>query len=74
MKNYTRNEIQNMINSISKEFSSKIQIVKLSKSQKEMIEMIKKGEFISLRRRKTLNKLVELGLVEFNSLGKIKLV
>lgn len=74
MENYTRNEIQKMINSISNELSSKIELVKLSKAQKEMIEMIKKGEFISLRRRKTLEQLVKLGLVEYNSLGKVKLV
>ena len=74
MKNYTRNEIQKMIDSISKEFSSKIELVKLSKSQKEMIEMIKRGEFISLRRRRTLEQLVKLGLVKYNSLGKVNLV
>lgn len=74
MKNYTKKEIQKMINSIATEFSSKIVTIKLTKNQKELIQMIKNNEFISLRRGKTLRQLIDLGLVKTNSLGKITLI
>ena len=74
MKNYTTKEIQKMVNSIATEFSSKIVTVKLTKNQKELIEMIKNNEFISLRRGKTLRQLIDLGLVKTDSLGKITLI
>ena len=74
MKNYTTKEIQKMVNSIATEFSSKIVTVKLTKNQKELIQMIKNNEFISLRRGKTLRQLIDLGLVKTNSLGKITLI
>lgn len=74
MKNYTVKEIKKMVDSIAKEFSSKIVTVKLTKNQKELIEMIKNNEFISLKRGKTLRQLIDLGLVKTNSLGKITLI
>lgn len=74
MKNYTTKEIQKIVDSIAIEFSSKIATVKLTKNQKELIEMIKNNEFISLRRGKTLRQLIDLGLVKTNSLGEITLI
>lgn len=74
MKNYTTKEIQKMVDSIATELSSKIVTTKLTKNQKELIQMIKNNEFISLRRGKTLRQLIDLSLVKTNSLGKITLI
>lgn len=74
MKNYTTKEIKKMVDSIATELSSKIVTIKLTKNQKELIQMIKNNEFISLRRGKTLRQLIDLGLVKTNSLGKITLI
>ena len=74
MKNYKRSEIQEMINLIANEFKGKIEVIKLTKSQKEYLEMIRNGKHISNYRQKTFKQLIDLGLVSTNSLGKTKII
>jgi len=74
VKNYKRNEIQEMINSIADEFKGKMEVNKLTKSQKKYLQMIRNGQHISNYRQKTLQQLINLGLVSTNSLGQTKII
>lgn len=74
MKNYKRSEIQEIMNTIANEFKGKIKVIKLTKSQKKYLEMMRNGQHISNYRQKTFQQLIDLGLVSTNSLGKTKII
>ena len=74
MKNYKRSEIQEMINSIANELKTKIEVIKLTKSQKTLLSLIENNQRVSAYRQRTLRQLLDLGIVKTNSLGQIKIV